>query len=128
MEIVDKTAVNDENNRIQNAYQSLAHAVIRQAVEDENIDVDHFKKMLFRSKNASKKNPTVINNNKVLLKEMIEHKESAIDFMNNGIDLEKWIGIAFTCQIDQNKDEQDVIDLATKIREKSKNSLVVRPY
>ena len=130
MHTVDSTVVIPEKKNIEDCYQELAHAVIRQAIEDQKIDINYHKKKLrkYLARPKKERNPEVIKHYKKEIEDSIEAKITSDDFMNNRIDLEMWIGIAFLFQLKEKKGNKDVEDFASYLRNKAKTSLVVRPY
>lgn len=129
MEILDATLYNQDKRPIESCIQNLAHAVIRQSIDDQKIDIKYHEKKLRKYKARPKKlrNSEVLENYINELKDIVEAKQTADDFMING-DLEIWIATAFRCQPEANKTLEDIIDFANVLKNKAKRCTTVRPY
>ena len=129
MQILDATLYNQDKRPIENCIQDLAHAVIRQGIDDQKIDIKYHIKKLIKYKARPKKdrNQEVLGNYIQEVKDMIEAKKSADDFMIDGT-LETWIAVAFRCQPESNKNLEDIIDFANILKAKAKKYTTVRPY
>ena len=128
MQILDATIANPEKRKIEDCYQALAHAVIRQSIDDQKIDPLYHKKKLRKYLTRPKKdqNREVINHYKKEVLEAIEDRQNSIDFMSNGIDLETWVAVAFAFQLNKNKTRKDIEDFTSFLRNKAKKCSTVR--